>query len=321
MPLSRRTLLQLAAACASVGNAEVAFAGAPRGPIAGPFEERVLRVEGAPDLARAAKLLWPRGAAGPLPVLVLFHGLGETKREADGLIAWSERYGVQAAASALLAPPLLPGRGRHALFGAKRATVLNGWLTTRSFRPYAVLCPFTPDVFRRPLAPSLDRYADWVFDRLLPEARAVAPLVEERSRALSIDGCSLGGYVALELLRRRSPLLGSAGALQPALDEGGAPEHAEHIAHALARSGPLPLRLATSTGDGYRKAVEATSRSLRRLAIPHELAVSPGGHDQRFLREVGTLELLLWHERQLWARFDVEAAERPRPAVRGASNG
>src|SRR3954470_5763128 len=41
-----------------------------------------------------------------LPVLVLFHGLGETGSEALGIHAWYERYGLPQAYARLSSPPV-----------------------------------------------------------------------------------------------------------------------------------------------------------------------------------------------------------------------
>jgi len=44
----------------------------------------------------------------------------------------------------------------------------------------------------------------------------------------------------------------------------------------------------------------ALSRALHERGITHDLAVLPGPHDQPWLRETGTLEMLLWQDRALF---------------------
>jgi enterochelin esterase-like enzyme len=59
------------------------------------------------------------------------------------------------------------------------------------------------------------------------------------------------------------------------------------------------LHIETSTGDAFYRANLALSRELKKNGTPHDLVVLPGPHDQPFLREAGTLEMLLWHDRAL----------------------
>ena len=75
--------------------------------------------------------------------------------------------------------------------------------------------------------------------------------------------------------------------------------YAERLGEVLARVGPRPIHIESSEGDPYREPNRALSRRLGELGVPHTLLVPPGPHDQPWLREVGTLEMLLWHDREL----------------------
>ena len=84
--------------------------------------------------------------------------------------------------------------------------------------------------------------------------------------------------------------------MQSALPRAGASLLAERIATSL-RSHPIPLHVETSERDPYREANVALARELARRGVPCELEVFPGPHDQAWLREVGTLAMLLFHDR------------------------
>ncbi|HEX6766179.1 MAG TPA: hypothetical protein VF103_11890, partial [Polyangiaceae bacterium] len=69
------------------------------------FESRTLEISGE-RLARRCELLVPRGSTEHRRVLVLLHGLGETKNEALGIRAWADRYGLCEAHERLHHPPV-----------------------------------------------------------------------------------------------------------------------------------------------------------------------------------------------------------------------
>jgi hypothetical protein len=87
--------------------------------------------------------------------------------------------------------------------------------------------------------------------------------------------------------------------VQGAFSVAGANRYAQRIADAFARVGPRPVHLESSSGDPYRKPNEALSRRLHALGVPNTLRIPPGPHNQPWLREIGTLEMLLWHDRHL----------------------
>jgi enterochelin esterase-like enzyme len=109
----------------------------------------------------------------------------------------------------------------------------------------------------------------------------------------------MGGYVALEVFLRKPELFGTFGGVQSAFGSGAVPRYAERLRAALARAGKRPIHLETSTEDPYRRPNEQLSRALTAHGIENQLRVAPGPHDQPWLREVGTLEMLLFHDRNL----------------------
>ncbi|HMJ14729.1 MAG TPA: hypothetical protein VK524_25130, partial [Polyangiaceae bacterium] len=119
---------------------------------------------------------------------------------------------------------------------------------------------------------------------------------------VGLDGCSMGGYVALEVFLRKPEIFGTFGGVQSAFSTGAAARYAERLASAVKRVGRLPIHLETSTADPFRKANEQLSRRLSALGVENQLSVVPGPHDQPWLREAGTLEMLLFHDRNLGAR-------------------
>jgi hypothetical protein len=265
------------------------------------FELSDWKLEGSADLSRRAVVLVPRDVpAGTLvPSLVLLHGLGETSDETLGARAWVDRYGLLTSNARLSRPPIAPESKRGDLT-SEHAREINDALHAKPFDGRLVLvCPFTPNIWRlNHPSDALDRLAAWLTDVLLPEVRAKTP-ADPSPKRTGIDGCSLGGFVALEIFLRKPASFGAWGGVQSALREASAGRWADRIAGALRTAGPRRLHIETSRGDPFFSANAALSRELERRAVRHELAVLPGPHDQPWLREVGTLEMLLWHDRVL----------------------
>lgn len=286
----------LAAAAAVLARARPSRAATPA---SAELDQHDLRLDGDPRLAKRALLLVPKAlpAAGTLRVLVLLHGLGETGNELLGIHAWGERYGLVRAYERLRHPPLARTLPKHSYLTDAHLADLNRDLVAHPFRGLALLCPVTP---RTSSASALDRYADWIEQTLLPAARERAPIGEGAAHT-GLDGCSLGGRVGVEVFLRKPALFGSFGGVQAAIDVPAADRYAKRIAAALARVGPRPIHVETSTGDPFRKAGERLAHQLDALGVKHTLSVLPGPHNQPFLREVGTLEMLLWHDRALGA--------------------
>lgn len=267
------------------------------------LEQRDLRFDQDRRLARRALLLLPRERPRDkrLPLLVLLHGLGETVDEDLGIHAWGERYGLVSSYERLSRPPVVRTLEKARYLTDDHLATVNRTLRQRPFSGMALLCPFTPNVYKLPpTGKTLDRYADWLESVLLPAVRKEAP-VSDRCELTALDGCSLGGYVGLEVFLRKPHLFGSWGGVQSAIGPGAAPRYAERLAEAAADTNRAAIRLGTSTGDPYRKANESLSAALGKLGVTHTLEVHPGPHNQPWLREVGTLSMLLWHDR-VWAR-------------------
>jgi poly(3-hydroxybutyrate) depolymerase len=259
------------------------------------FEARSLEVSGE-SLARRCQLLVPKqGKARRL--LVLLHGLGETKSEALGIRAWTDRYGLCDADERLRRPPVKRILTDATYLTDARLAELGSELSRVPYRGCAIACPYTPNVFRvGPTAVVLDRYAAWLVDRLLPAARRELGV---DTLTIGLDGVSLGGYVSLEVFLRRPEAFATVGSLQGAFGEATVDGYVGRIEHAFETRGRRPLRIATSSWDPGRATNERLAERLAKRGISTALSVPPGPHDQRFLREAGTLELLLWHDRAL----------------------
>jgi pimeloyl-ACP methyl ester carboxylesterase len=259
------------------------------------FEARSLEVSGEP-LARRCQLLVPREGK-PRRLLVLLHGLGETKSEALGIRAWTDRYGLCDADERLRRPPVKRILTDATYLTDARLAELGSELSRAPYRGCAIACPYTPNVFRAgPTAVVLDRYAAWLVDRLVPAVRRELGV---ETLTIGLDGVSLGGYASLEVFLRRPEAFATVGSLQGAIGAATVDGYVARIERVFAAHGRRPLRIATSSWDSGRAANERLAERLAKRGIPTALSVPPGPHDQRFLREAGTLELLLWHDRAL----------------------
>ncbi len=260
-----------------------------------------LMLDGERQLARRALLLVPKNVKPgvPLRLVVLLHGLGETGNEELGIHAWGDRYGLVTSYDRLVAPPLARTMPKLRYLTDDYLATLNASLEQRPFEPLAMVCPVTPNPYKPgPADRVIDRYADWLEKTLLPAVREKVS-IGPSSTHVGLDGCSLGGFVGVELFLRRPELFATFGGVQAAFSAPAALRYAERIAAAIARVGPRPLRFGTSSEDPYRKANEVLSKRLHELSVPNVFSMTPGPHNQPWLREIGTLDMLLWHERQL----------------------
>lgn len=261
-----------------------------------PFQIIEVAAKGGPH-DRFALLVPKHTAPGnKVRLLVALHGLGESGDPGLGLRAWPDLYGLRSAYERLLSPPIVRTSKRRDVDDAT-LDAINASLRQRPFEGIAVACPFTPN-FRKWKAPAsaLADYADWITSSLVPAARAAAP-VGAGPGFTSIDGCSMGGPYALEVFLKHPDAFGSVGVVQSAMGEGRVAGYAERIASAVASVGPRPIQLLSSTGDPFVGAARALDAALAKRAVPRRLVVLPGPHDQPWLREAGTLSMLLFHER------------------------
>jgi hypothetical protein len=101
-----------------------------------------------------------------------------------------------------------------------------------------------------------------------------------------------------EVFLRRPDLFGAWGGVQAAFGPERAAAYADRLAKAVASAGPRDLHLLTSKGDPFHDANARLASQLAKRSIPHTLRVLPGPHDQPWLREAGTIEMLLFHDRR-----------------------
>lgn len=265
------------------------------------FEVRDLDVGGDRKLGRRVVLLLPKhlDPGERVPLLVLLHGLGETGDERMGVYAWLERYGLGTAYERLRRPPIARTSKRKD-WTEIQLNELNQSLKARPFKGMAIACPYTPNIYqsKNPGA-ALDAYTGWIAGAVLPRARKESECIATSAALTAIDGCSLGGYVSLEVFLRRPDLFAAWGGVQSAFGAHRAPSYADRIERVLAKEAPrrIRLHLETSTNDPYRESNEKLSALLNTKGMANDLIVLPGYHDQPWLRESGTIEMLYWHDR------------------------
>jgi len=287
-----------------LGAAATAFATPFRSLAATPessdFTQRDLRLDGDKRIARRALVLIPKPvqAARKLRVLVLLHGLGETGNELLGIHAWGERYGLVRAHERLRRPPVTR-TNKAKWFSDQQLASVNASLAKHPFTGMVLVCPVTPNPSKvGPAARTLDSYADWIEKTLLPAVHNEANCATGAENT-GLDGCSLGGYVGMEVFLRKPELFGTFGGVQAAFNVASGIRYAGRLKQAIDRVGPRKLHIETSSQDPFKKANRALAKKLTELGVDHTLSVIPGPHNQPWLKEVGTLEMLLWHDRQL----------------------
>lgn len=257
-----------------------------------------LELEGDRALARRALVLAPKNQGRHRALLILLHGLGETGSDLLGIHAWGERYGLVRAYERLMKPPVTRENPKLGYLDDERARELNASLEKTPFAGLVMVCPVTPNPYKRDAAKVFESYGTWLERVLVPAVRRRLG-IGDAPLAVGLDGCSLGGYVGLEVLLRRPELFASFGVVQPAIGQASAARYAERLAAAIARVGPIPIHIETSSQDPYREPSKLLSEKLSERSVPNQFRQSSGPHDQPWLREVGTLEMLLWHDRQL----------------------
>lgn len=289
LELSRRQFLGAAAGAAALALAPDARAG--------DLVLRDLTVDGDAELGRRFTLLSPRSLAKDerVPLVVLLHGLGEAGNPRAGAYAWTNRYGLATSYNRLRTPPI-QRTSKRLDWSDARLGQINAELLRTPFRGLAFACPVTPNVAKlRDPGSALDRYASWLVDVIIPRARKEAPVVADAAHT-HLDGCSMGGYVGLEVFLRRPDVFGAWGGVQSAFGSQRAAGYADRLAKVVKKT-PRPLHLETSEQDPFREANQLLSAELKKRGVQHRLDVLPGPHDQPWLREAGTIEMLLWHDR------------------------
>lgn len=289
-----------AAPAAQASAAAAAGGGAKAGPAvtSTDLDFRDIQVSGDRALGRRFLLCVPKHLkeGEKVPLVVLLHGLGETGDERMGVYAWVEKYGLATAYERLRKPPI-QRVGKRKDWTDARLGEVNAALTKQAFGGLCLVCPYTPNVHKLPdPAGKLDAYAKWITDVVIPRARKDAPVHADAART-AIDGCSLGGYVALEVFLRKPDAFGGFGGVQSAVSEFRAPGYADRIATALAKA-KKPMHLLTSEGDPFLPGNKKVAADLGKKGVACDLRVIPGPHDQPWLREAGTIEMLLWHDRR-----------------------
>jgi enterochelin esterase-like enzyme len=294
MTLTRRQCLALVA-LASLSRARRAQADVPQ------LAARELSLPGAGKFGEKCLILRPTRLpeSVPLPLLLLFHGLGETESEALGIHAWQDRYGLPEAYARLAAPPVARTLATKRYLSDQRLSEINRELAAAPFPDLNLVCAFTPNPFKvNPSAPLLDRYAAYIEQALLPAVRAALPSLAGPQH-LGVDGVSLGGYVALEIFLRKPELFGVVGTMQGAFGKALAEVYARRIAEAVTKVGPRVVHVTTTTFDPFREAALLLARRLKERGLNATLTLAEGPHDQTFLREAGTLEMLLFQAKAL----------------------
>ncbi len=248
------------------------------------------------DRAFGRALLFTPKKLGPRPeLLILLHGLGETHDQVVGMRAFAERYGLLQAVARLSQPPLSRTLPKQEYFGDGRLDELNARLQSRPFRCPVLLCPFTPNPYKSGGGALLGRYGEFLVGALKAEVEGRVGVSFPSERCF-ISGVSLGGYVALESFVRKPEAFGGLGVVQGAFAAAQAGRYAEAIRAASERLGPRHVEILSSSLDPYRKPSEALYQQLQRRQVSSRLRVSPGPHDQAWLRESGVIELLLGAE-------------------------
>lgn len=263
------------------------------------WELRDITVSGDRTVGERFTLLVPKHVGDrKVPLLVALHGLGETHDQRLGAHAWIERYGLGTCYDRLVSPPVerVDPKARH--FTDERLAEINALLAAQPFRGLAVACPFTPNVYKAPKGrqATLDAYADWITDVVVPRARREANVFTDAAHTY-LDGCSLGGYVGVEVFLRKPTHFGAWGSVQGALGAHRVQGYADRIAEIVKTHGARPIHVETSTFDTFREVNETFSKALTKRGVPHDFTMPPGPHNQPFLRDSGTLEMLLWHDR------------------------
>jgi hypothetical protein len=261
-----------------------------------------MRFPGEKPFVKRAMVLMPTHLpeGEKVPTLVLFHGFGEAKAGHEvGVFAWLDRYGAASSYGRLQRPPVASIDQRRDL-REPRAAEINERLGREPFGGMVLVCPFTPNVWGyRDTPATLDAFADFVAGDLLDQVGKQVPCADVSPARTGLDGCSLGGYVSAEVFARKASRFGTFGVIQPAIERS---KIGDYVAAVTGRpGGTIPVHIETSTGDPYLGVSRDLQSAMKKAGVASEFIAPPGPHDQLFLRDVGCLEFLLWHDRTLRA--------------------
>jgi pimeloyl-ACP methyl ester carboxylesterase len=232
----------------------------------------------------------------PLPTLVLLHGHKQSTSQLLGARAWRDDAGLLEAYDRLRRPPLAALYPRLGLLRPEQVELLNRELGRQPFAGLLLACPYTPPPYSGPPAVGAS-YASWMAESFLPATRRLGG---SDTQPTGLAGVSMGGQLALEVLIARPDLFTAFTGLQIAIGKSEVTSYAARLEGAFARLGrPVAMQIHTSTNDPYREANERLHTELVARGIVNTLQVSPGPHNGTWLREVGALETLFFHDRML----------------------
>ena len=239
-----------------------------------------------------ALMLRPKALPSQPNLLVLLHGLGETYDQVVGARAFAERYGLLSAVARLSRPPLGRTYDAQDYFGEGRLAELNARLGKRPYHSPVLVCPYTPNPYKAGGEAVLQRYIEFLGGPLKSEVEQRVGSSFSASRCM-VSGVSLGGYIAIEVFLKKAELFCGLGSAQGAFGQNQASRYAAAIEALGKRLGPRRVEILSSSFDPYRRPNELFHQHLRKRQQASRLRISPGPHDQRWLNESGTIEMLL----------------------------
>jgi predicted esterase len=239
-----------------------------------------------------ALLLVPRALPPDPELLILLHGLGETHDRTVGARAFAERYGLLSAVARLTRPPLERTLPKKDYFGPGRLDELNARLALRPYRTPVIVCPYTPNPYQAGGEATTVRYAGFLSERLKAEVEQRVGASFPSARCM-ISGVSMGGFLAVEVFLSKPEVFGALGLAQGAFGPNQASRYAAGVESAVKRVGPRRVEILSSSFDPYRRPNELFHQHLQRRKQASRLRVSPGPHDQSWLKESGVIEMLL----------------------------
>ena len=265
------------------------------------FTELTWRYESSPLGPSEVVVLTPAGATkeNPLPVLVAFHGRGESlKGPKLGARGWADDYAIGTTVNRLGKPPLT-AEDFLGFISEERLARLNADLAARPYGGLIVVCPFLSDALHGDRAfsdgPLLAKFiVEDILQRVYRETPAIGT-----PKTTAVDGVSLGGRAALLVGLSRPEAFGSVGALQPAIDGDETSRFAQLAKTANVKNPELKVRLLTSDGDYFLEPTLALAHGLDVRGVPHVVDVVTGPHSYEFNRGPGGYEMLLFHDRVL----------------------